>query len=206
MEKYQMDTPLVQPVPRENREYLHTTRAAVAVPFSHSVITAVIVTTIALVPVLAFRWRGMAWWLVMLFLIVLAWDWNSHRSHWFNLTSDYFTQPTQPQAEAPNAAPRVIRVELPTVTDDGHYSEKDFNLPDGITMDMMEKLAVGILETSRPFTYREWAVGAGKVFTDPQYRKLQDLFEAKNLIEKKGTGFVITDDGKRTLESFLPSE
>lgn len=200
MGKLIMDVPS-NPPPRENREYLHTTRAAVAVPFSHSVITAVIVTAIASVPVIAFRWRGMGWWLVMLFLIVLAWDWQVHRSHWFNLTSDYFTQPQSQANEVPNT-PMVIRVELPIVTDDGHYLEKDFNLPDGVTMQQMSTLAVGVLDVHRPFTYREWAVGPGKVFTDPQYRKLQNLFEVKVLIEKKGSGFEFNADGLRLLESF----
>ena len=106
-------------------------------------------------------------------------------------------------ARAPTTAPKVIRVELPTVTDDGHYSEKDFNLPDGVTMEQMSALAVGILEMKRPFSYREWAVGPGKVFTDPQYRKLQNLFDVKALIEKKGgTGFEFNADGLRLLESF----
>ena len=208
MGKFQMNTPLVQPVPRESREYLHTARAGVAVPFSSSLITAIVWTLLFFVVCWAFGLRRMEKIGAVVFVVVLVWDWLYHRKHWFALTSDTPRQVQVNQVDDDNDpnTPMVIRVELPTVTKDGHYSERDFDLPDGITMGMMEKLAIGILEMSRPFTYREWAVGAGKVFTDPQYRKLQDLFETKNLIEKKGTGFVITDDGKRTLESFLPSE
>jgi hypothetical protein len=197
MKKFDMETPAI---PNEDRAYLHTTRAGVAVPFSSSVITAVVVTLFFFVVCWAFGWRRMEKVGALVFVVVLVWDWLHHRKHWFELTRpavatayDHDDNPITPDA---------IRVELPKVAPDGHYSESDFDLPDGVTMEQMNSLAVGILDTHRPMTYREWAVGPGKVFTDPQYRKLQDLFEVQKLIEKKGTGFILTEDGKRTLESF----
>jgi hypothetical protein len=147
MGKLIMDVPSVNPPSRESREYLHTTRAGVAVPFSSSVITAIIVTLLFFIVCWLLGVRRVEKVGALVFGITLVWDWLHHRKHWFGLTSDAAPRPVQVSQvddDDDPVTPMVIRVELPIVTQDGHYSEKDFNLPDGISLEQMSALAMGI--------------------------------------------------------------
>jgi hypothetical protein len=205
--KFNMEAHAIAPVEREERSYLHTTRAGVAVPFSQSVVTATIACLLFFAVAWAFGWRHVEKLGLMIFVVVLAWDWWSHRQRWFDLTRS-----NQPKVQIESvdhdndpATPRIVRIQIDK-SEDGQVKQwKLFDLP--ATDEQMSALATGLLNGHRPFSEREWA-GAGRPFSSNEFRDLRAELIKRELITLKSEkdprqGYVLTDDGKSVFEQFL---
>ena len=210
MNHYQkaVEVPTITPA-REERGYLHTARAGVAVPFSQSVITAFIVTAVFAALFFAFGWRRMEKVTLLIFVIALAFDWYVHRRHWFGLT-----KPDQPQVQIRSvdhdenpSTPKIVRVQIDKVTENGHVQQtKMFNLP--ATEEQLSILAAGLLDFAKPFSEAEWC-GAGKPFSLNEFRALRGEMIRRNLLGLRNgkdarQGYTLTEDGQAVMEQFLP--
>lgn len=98
------------------------------------------------------------------------------------------------QIGKPKSTP-VMKLRISDVTD-GRFSQTDTELP--AKPDKMIAFFRGALN-GRGFANRTWA-GAGKLFSDPQFRKIIDLLKARELIQYKdgnaSNGFEWTDEGR----------
>lgn len=200
------------PLPQvESTEFLHTRQAGLDVPLFQSLATGGIVFVFVLT--LGFVFDALDPWRPALAagaLGVMVW-WGVSLRSWSRLT-----RRNQPRVEVRSvdddgdvSTPRVIRVELQRVTENGHVNVTSmFDLPKGVSEEMMAELAVGVLQGKRPLTEAEWC-GKGKPFAMPGFRQLMQVLEARSLVEFKNPkspnqGRRFTAEGEQFLEQFLP--
>jgi len=194
---------------------LHNREAGAALPFFQALITGGLIGLISLVIVVWQRVQDGIIYALLAGLIVTALTWLILQRHWFSLTTlESYTgidlngdgnieQPTQEKNQV-----HTIRVDLRTVTQDGHYQVNRADLP--ITQAQMITLAQGLI-AGKPLTEREWA-GAGKPFSCDQVRELKKLFRAHGILELVNPqapqqGDRLTKAGRATMQYFsnLPS-
>jgi hypothetical protein len=210
MSNYQKAVELPVSVPmREGREFLHTTTAGVKVPLLQSLTLGGMVMFFMFAIGLAFGWLD-PWKLALVMggMTTLGWlVWALMR--WSNLTRPEQANVQVRSVDHDNdpSTPKVIRVELSKVKESGHYEWNTFNLPEGVTHEMMTDLANGILNMHKPFTESEWS-GPGKPFSRPKFYQLRSLMENRKLIELKNEkdarqGFRFNSDGEQFLQGFL---
>lgn len=206
---YQVVDQPATPLPQRDHQFLHTRQAGVEVPLLQSVMTAVIVglavLAMAFVLDLLDPWKPA---LVAAALGMAGW-WLASLRRWTSLTAS--DQPTVEVRSVDHdddpSTPNVIRVELSKVKENGHFEWNTFNLPEGVTNEMMTDLASGILNMHKPFTESEWS-GPGKPFSRPKFYQLRALMENRKLIEPKNEkdarqGFRFNSDGEQFLQGFL---
>lgn len=204
----QMDAaPIVQPA--QDNQFMHTTQAGVQVPLLQSVVTGLLIGLCVLALAIVFDaidpWKPA---LVAAMLGMVGW-WVVSLAGWKSLTKREQVQVHHEAVDHDNdpVTPQVIRVELSKVKENGHYSWNTFDLPDGVTNEMMSDLANGILNMHRKFTELEWC-GTGKTFSMPKFRQLRALLEINGMIElinpkDKRQGVKFNSDGEQLLQGFL---
>jgi hypothetical protein len=77
-----------------------------------------------------------------------------------------------------------------------------------LTHDEKRKLAFALLMQKRSFSEDALARaedGYSKLFSQPRFSKVQDQFIALEMVNKKGSGYELNDDGEKYLLPFLPS-
>ena len=200
-----MDQPAAAMPTDDNRQFLHTSQAGVVVPLLQSVVIGLMV----FVFVLMIGWNWLDPWKVSALAGMAA------SIGWFIFSMKRWTELTRPMIRISSvdddnnpATQNVIRVQLDRVTDTGHYQQTSiFDLPQGVTEQMMADLANGILNMHRPFTEGEWC-GTGKTFSMPKFRQLRTLLENRKLTEPvnekdKRQGIRFNSDGEQFLQGFL---
>lgn len=106
--------------------------------------------------------------------------------------------------------PESTVIQMTYVDEEGNYKDKIENFEIPASKEKLRELAVGTLNMHRPFATREWT-GPEKLFSDTEFRKLQDLFESKHykfIILKNPNspkqGYLWTHKGLAVLQQFLP--
>jgi hypothetical protein len=193
------DIPVAQPAPREERSYLHTRGAGVAVPFMQSVVTAFIVAALFGVAFWAFGLRRMEKVTVLIFVIALAWDWFNHRRHWFGLTAVLENIVNRDlDGDKVIGEPQTIRIQVDKIESGRVHVTSLYDLP--VDARRFKTLCEGLVaDPPLPFSERQWA-GKGKSFSGPEWRKLQAEMKRRELIVLRDAsapkqGYILTPAG-----------
>lgn len=194
-----------------DKQFLHTHQAGVAVPFTQSVVTAVMIGVFVFamiaVPGMAFRWRHWLGWAGTLSLFStlgsMVGMWIFLQRRWLHLTAEKVLHIDIPDGGVENREPRTVKVQINQVKDNGHYQADMMTLP--CSEKQLEELAEG-LKNGRKFTEREWA-GTGRIFSIDGYKELKSVMLRRGLIIQKNEkdarqGFILTDAGKALIEQY----
>jgi hypothetical protein len=205
------------PIKRESpqgRQHLHTMEAGAWLPFAMATLTGLIFGVVSLA--LASLWRARhPWnWGISVSVIAMGFTWLQLIRHWFSLTA--LEEVTgldlnrdgvvgEPEKQAFEDNPRVIKVHLDETKQDGHWQQTRFELH--ATDDQMRLLAEGMLELERPFTVREWC-GAGRPFSGEEFARLRSEMIRNGLIEQASEkdprrGYLLTKAGTALLADYL---
>jgi len=181
MNKYKSDAPSIIPVPHEERSYLHTPKSGVIVPFLQSVLTAFLVTLVFMAATWAVNLRHTGKFAVLIFVVILFYEWRRHQRHWFGLTA-VIENLTGLDLNHDNVIgePPTIRVQIDQVEQGRVRVSKVYDLP--CPPEKFKALCYGLTkDPPMRFSEREWA-GKNKPFTGPEWRKLQAEMKRRELI------------------------
>jgi hypothetical protein len=206
------------PIQRESpaeRQHLHTMQAGAWLPAAQATITGMIVGMAVLTAAIIFRWRDPWKWGVLVGVGAWGFTWVTMQRHWLSLTAleevtglDLNGDGTvgRPESGLPvEESPRVIRVHMDEVRDNGYWRQTRFDLH--ATDEQMRELAEGLLAHGRTFSVREWT-GAGRPFSVEQFNQLRTDFIRHQLVAAASEkdprrGYVITEAGRAVLHEFI---
>lgn len=201
-----------QPPSYSDKQFLHTHQAGVAVPFTQSAVTAVMmgvfVFAMIAVPAVAFRWRHWLGWAGTLSLFSTLGSmigmWLYLQRRWLHLTAERILNIEIPDAPE-RSEQRTVKVQISQVKDNGHYKADMMTLP--CSEKQLEELAAG-LKNGMKFTERVWA-GTGRIFSIDGFKELKSVMLRRGLIIQKNEkdarqGFVLTEAGQALIEQYEP--
>jgi hypothetical protein len=193
-----------------DRQFLHTTGAAVIVPLAQSGVTGLIVLVVALVIALVNRARDPFTVPLVLGVLAFGWMWFTLTKRWMSLTKlekltgmDINRDGVVGSPKAEDSQPRTVKVQISQVKDNGHYQADFVDLPEA----QLEKLA-GALQAGSPLAESALA-GKGKPFSVPEYRKFLHLLIKRGLAKYKNEqaprmGVELTESGRAVVEQYPP--
>lgn len=166
------------------KSFLHTTGAAVVVPFWQSLIIA---SAVGLASFVVFvRFGSMIidafWNALTVTVIVFLLTFVFLLRHWFALTIERtFNIDIPGMGEEKPKEPKVTRIQIDELTRQGHIRQVSFiDLP--ISESKLKTLAAGLM-AGRPFSEREWA-GSGKLMSSSEFRELRQELIRRELLEQ----------------------
>lgn len=202
MNKFTQTTPQVQLPPAPSyaeKSFLHTTGAAVVVPFWQALIISLAVGVVAFILFMRFDFylTDAAWNALTITVIVFLLTFIFLLRHWFALTIEKAFDIDIPGLgmEPAEEAPKTTEVWVKKVNPGGHYQAdlRTFHVSD----DKLLLFARGMVN-GLPISRRKW-VGPGK-FTDGEYRQFQSDNIKMGYWESAGegsnAGFVLTAEGE----------
>ena len=205
-----MSTFMQQPKPEapkapgySDKQFLHTHGAAVYVPLAQSAVAGVIV--FALCVILALVLDAIDPFTLPLVAggFTLAWSWWRLQTRWLRLTDleQLFRADFNGDGVIGKAEPRIVKVHISQVKEDGHYQGQMIDLP--ATDEQMQALAHGF-KMGQPFSERNWT-GAGKPFSVNEFRALRSVMIQRDLLglasaKDPRQGYALTETGRAMMD------
>jgi hypothetical protein len=205
MPKYQSETPMaaVPPIvaPKFN---LHTPQAAIQVPLGQALAAGILAGVSFLAWALLITspsvWSGaLVCTVTVIDVVFVISQWR-----WFVLTAEKITGTDINQDGQVGEEEEVTRIDITQIVD-GKPKSDELKIP--CKPEKFLRLAIGIVNRRLPFTGDEWG-GKGKVFSDPQFRKLRSYLITKRFIVQSSAqgpnpGYVFNRNGIAMLRDYM---
>jgi hypothetical protein len=205
MNKFKTETPIqaVQPIV-EPKFNLHTPTAAVGIPIGQALAAGLLAgftfLAVALVISSPTVWSGALLCTILVIDIVFT----ISQWRWFVLTAEKITGVDINQDGQVGEEEEVTRIDITQIVDDVNQIAF-LKIP--VAPEKFLKLAIGIVNRRLPFTGEEWS-GKGKLFSDPQFRKLRAYLITKKYVVQSSAqgpnpGYVFNRNGIAVLRDYM---
>lgn len=199
--------------PYSDRGFLHTWMAGAGLPLIQAAITSIVMMVVTATIIYIFGGWDYFKPVIGVGALSFALTWLALQMRWLNLTQ--LEKLTGLELDGrPGIGPqepRRVRVQVDTVTDQGHISQQlMFDMP--ATVSQLKALAVGLLDEGKTLAEREWSPQSeGKPFSVQQIRDVKGEMIKRGLIvranyKNQSLGYVLTAVGRRVVESWKALE
>jgi hypothetical protein len=204
MPKYQTETQAAVPPIIEPKFNLHTPQAAIQVPLGQALAAGILAGVSFLAWALLITspsiWSGALVCTVTVIDVIFG----ISQWRWFVLTAEKITGNDYNDDGKIGEEEEVTRIDITQIVD-GVNQMKFLKIP--CSPEKFLRLAIGIVNRRLPFTGEEWG-GKGKVFSDPQFRKLRSYLIAQQYVVQSSAagpnnGYVFNRNGIAMLRDYM---
>jgi hypothetical protein len=188
------------------RQFLHTLLVGVVLPLVQSAGTGLIVCIVSLIVAFMADAMDLFSWPILLGVLTFAGMWLFLLGRWIKQTDIEMLlgrDLNNDHVIGKPAAPRLVKVQISHIKEDGHYQVDLIDLP--ATDEQLFALATGLLR-GISFADREWTPqSAGRPFSVNEFRDLRSVMLKRGLLDLKNRkapqqGYGLTEAGRALME------
>ena len=205
MNKFKAEAPIAAVPPIVEPKFnLHTPQAAIQVPLGQALTAGILAGVSFLAWALLITspsiWSGaLVCTVTVIDVVFVISQWR-----WFVLTAEKITGTDINQDGQVGEEEEVTRIDITQIIDDVNQIAF-LKIP--VAPEKFLKLAIGIVNRRLPFTGEEWS-GKGKLFSDPQFRKLRSYLISKSYVVQSSAqgpnpGYVFNRNGIAMLKDYM---